>query len=106
MSDESGDRAIGGGVRPRLAAKARVQTDRVSGEPVLLYPEGALLLNPTGAAIVGLCDGRRTFAELVDELAARYNAPSGELSGDVGEYLIRLRDHGLLELQPAGGGPS
>ena len=106
MSDESGDRVIGGGVRPRLAAKARAQTDRVSGGPVLLYPEGALLLNPTGAAILGLCDGRRTFAELVDELAARYNAPSGELSGDVGEYLIRLRDHGLLELQPAGGGPS
>ena len=106
MSDESGDRAFGGGVRPRLAAKARVQTDRVSGEPVLLYPEGALLLNPTGAAIVGLCDGRRTFAELVDELAARYNAPPGQLSGDVGAYLIRLRDHGLLELQRAGGDPS
>ena len=106
MSDESGDRAIGGGVRPRLAAKARIQTDRVSGEPVLLYPEGALLLNPTGAAILGLCDGRRTFAELVDELAARYNAPPGQLSGDVGAYLIRLRDHGLLELQPAEGGPS
>jgi pyrroloquinoline quinone biosynthesis protein D len=106
MSDESGDRVIGGGVRPRLAAKARVQTDRVSGEPVVLYPEGALLLNPTGAAIVGLCDGRRTFAELVDELAARYNAPPGQLSGDVGAYLIRLRDHGLLELQPAGGDPS
>jgi pyrroloquinoline quinone biosynthesis protein D len=106
MSDESGDLSIGAGVRPRLAAKARVQTDRVSGEPVLLYPEGALLLNPTGAAVGGLCDGRRTFAELVNELAARYNSPSGELSGDVGEYLIRLRDHGLLELQPPGGGPS
>jgi pyrroloquinoline quinone biosynthesis protein D len=106
MSDESGDRVIGSGVRPRLAAKARLQTDRLSGEPVLLYPEGALLLNSTGAAIVGLCDGRRTFAELVDELAARYNAPPGELSGDVGAYLTRLRDHGLLELPRAGGGPS
>jgi pyrroloquinoline quinone biosynthesis protein D len=106
MSDESGDPAIGAGVRPRLAAKARVQADRVSGEPVVLYPEGALLLNPTGASIVGLCDGCRTFAELVDELAARYNALSGELAGDVGEYLIRLRDHGLMELQPAEGGPS
>jgi pyrroloquinoline quinone biosynthesis protein D len=106
MSDGSCDRAIDAGVRPRLAAKARIQTDRVSGETVLLYPEGALLLNPTGAAIVGLCDGRRTFAELVDELAARYDTLSVELSGDVGEYLMRLRDHGLLELPPAGEDPS
>jgi pyrroloquinoline quinone biosynthesis protein D len=104
MSDGFGDWAIGAGVRPRLAAKARMQTDRVSGEPVLLYPEGVLLLNPTGAAIVELCDGHRTFAELVDELAARYNAPVEELSRDVGEYLIRLRDRSLLELPPTQGG--
>ena len=32
--------------------RARVQTDPVSGKPVLLYPEGVLMLTPTGHAIV------------------------------------------------------
>src|SRR3954452_6125009 len=37
---------------PRLAAKVRVQTDRVCCGTVLLYPEGVLVLNSTGAAVV------------------------------------------------------
>jgi pyrroloquinoline quinone biosynthesis protein D len=85
------------GTRPRLAAKARLQTDKVSGKPALLYPEGVLLLNPTGAAILELCDGQRTFAEMVTTLAARYNSSPESLSGDVAEYLGRLRERGLLE---------
>ena len=31
---------------------------------VLLYPEGAVLLNDTGAAILELCDGQRSVAEI------------------------------------------
>ena len=84
--------------RLRLAAKARVQTDKVSGKPALLYPEGALLLNPTGAAIVALCDGRHTFPEMVAALAERYAAPPDTLARDVAAYLDRLRERGLLEL--------
>jgi len=71
--------------------------DKITGKPVLLYPEGVLLLNPTGAAIVGLCDGQHTVAEMVTELAARYNSPADRLSGDVAAYLGRLRERGLLE---------
>jgi pyrroloquinoline quinone biosynthesis protein D len=84
--------------RPRLNPKVRVQTDKVSGKPALLYPEGVLLLNPTGAAIVELCDGSHPFATLVAALAERYSAPPDVLSGDVAEYLNRLRDRGLLDL--------
>jgi pyrroloquinoline quinone biosynthesis protein D len=102
MSEAVKGRSIGPGERPRLAAKARVQVDRVSGESILLYPEGVLVLNGTGAAIVDLCDGRRRFADLVDELGARYGAPAAALAADVAEYLNRLRDHGLLELLAEG----
>src|SRR5579871_332127 len=86
--------------RPRLAARARVQTDKVSGKPALLYPEGALLLNPTGAAIVELCDGVHTFAEIVAALAERYAAPPEQLARDVAAYLDRLRERNLLEIAP------
>src|SRR5438552_10263239 len=97
MNNEPHNPLLTSATRPRLAAKTRVQSDKVSGKPALLYPEGVLLLNPTGAAIVELCDGQRTFAELVTTLAARYNSSPESLSGDVAEYLGRLRERGLLE---------
>ena|SRR5258708_30866452 len=84
-------------VRPRLAAKARLQIDKVSGEPVLLYPEGLLLSNATGVAILELCDGQHTFLEIIVELAIRYNASLEALRGDVSEYLIRLHEYALIE---------
>jgi pyrroloquinoline quinone biosynthesis protein D len=82
--------------RPRLSAKARVQPDRLSGKPALLYPEGVLLLNPTGAAIVGLCDGTRTVREIVTTLAQQYNAPVDLLTTDVLAYIARLKEKRLL----------
>jgi len=41
---------------PRLHPKARLQHDDVRGRDVLLYPEGLVALNPTGAEILVLCD--------------------------------------------------
>ena len=86
------------GMRLRLSPKARVQMDKITGKPALLYPEGVLLLNPTGAAIVELCDGQHTVGEVVAKLAVRYNALPDRLSGDVAEYLGRLCERGLVEL--------
>jgi coenzyme PQQ biosynthesis protein PqqD len=85
-------------VRLRLNSKARVQTDKVTGKLALLYPEGVLLLNSTGAAIVELCDGQHTFGEMVAKLAVRYGSRPEQLSGDVAEYLGRLSERGLLEI--------
>src|SRR5882762_7390711 len=81
---------------PRLAAKVRIQTDHVGGGPVLLYPEGVMMLNPTGAAVVALCDGSRTEGEIKAELAERYAAPADQLAADVSELLGQLRKRGLL----------
>ena len=86
--------------RPRLAAKARLQADRVSGDPVLLYPEGAVRLNRTAVAVVRLCDGRRTVGEIVAELGGRYAASAEALAADVSEVLGRLHNSGLLHRQP------
>ncbi len=86
--------------RFRLSSKARVRTDKITGKPALLYPEGVLLLNPTGAAIVELCDGQHTFTEMVTQLAERYSAPCDKLLLDVTEYLGRLRERGLVEPIP------
>jgi pyrroloquinoline quinone biosynthesis protein D len=85
-------------MRPKLAARARLQTDKVTGKPILLYPEGVLMLNPTGHAIVSLCTGDNRFEEIVAKLAERYKIPPTDISPQVAEYLNRLREKNLLEV--------
>jgi len=88
-------------MRPKLSARARLQTDKVTGKPIVLYPEGVLMLNPTGHAIVSLCTGESTFDQIVAKLAERYKIPEAQISPQVAEYLNRLRERNLLELQEA-----
>ena len=49
--------------RPVLAPGVRLQLDKATGEPVLLYPEGVLELNGTAHAILNLCSGAMTVAD-------------------------------------------
>jgi pyrroloquinoline quinone biosynthesis protein D len=63
---------------------------------VLLAPEGVLVLNQTGAIILGLCDGERTVGEIVDELRGRYRRVAGD---EVGNFLARLASRRLVVLQ-------
>ena len=39
---------------------------------VLLYPEGVVKVNETGAAILKLCNGINTVAEVISELNNKY----------------------------------
>ncbi|MBA2565036.1 MAG: pyrroloquinoline quinone biosynthesis peptide chaperone PqqD, partial [Gemmatimonadetes bacterium] len=75
------------GMRPRLSRKVRMQWDEARQQPMLLYPEGLLLLNPGAQAVLELCDGQRTLAEIAAELATRFDssdvvsaAPTTEMS--------------------------
>ena len=58
---------------PALWRLARLDFDPVRQQHVLLYPEGTVLLNETGAAILELCDGHRTVAAIADVLQERYH---------------------------------
>lgn len=81
---------------PKLAAHVRRQLDRLTGAPMLLHPEGAVELSETAGAIVGLCDGVRTTAEIAARLAAEYDAPAEILRTDVEACVGALRERGLL----------
>ena len=59
--------------RPRLAPHVRLTYDRARDRHVLLTPETVTVLNGAGASILGLCDGRRTVAEIVAELRGQYD---------------------------------
>ena len=81
--------------RPRLARRVRLEWDPVREQQVLLEPEGVLVLNQTGATILGLCDGERTVVEIVEELRGKY---SGVAEDEVRDYLSRLVARRLVEL--------
>lgn len=73
--------------RPRLARHVRLKYDSAREQHVLLSPETILVINPTGAAIVELCDGERTIAQIETELGARYD---GVAEGEVGRFVEAL----------------
>ena len=81
--------------RPRLARRVRLEWDPVREQHMLLEPEGVLVLNQTGATILGLCDGERTVVEIVEELRGRYDRVDGD---EVRNYLTRLVAKRLVEL--------
>ncbi len=81
--------------RPRLWRLARIGFDRVRQRPVLLYPEGAMFLNETGKAILELCDGNRSVAEITGILGTRYGA---DVTADVLEYLDMLVQRDLVSI--------
>jgi pyrroloquinoline quinone biosynthesis protein D len=78
---------------PKLWRLARLDYDQVRQRHVLLYPEGAVLLNDTGAAILQLCNGSHTVGQIVTILTERYNA---DVSADVTEYLDRMAERELV----------
>jgi pyrroloquinoline quinone biosynthesis protein D len=73
--------------RPSLSRHVRMRFDRTRERYVLLGPESVIVLNPTGADILGLCDGRRTVSEVAAELQTRYDRVVDE---EVAVFLARL----------------
>ena len=78
---------------PKLWRLARLDYDPVRQRPVLLYPEGAVLLNDTGAAILELCNGSHTVSQIVSILTERYQA---DVAADVTEYLTQMATRELV----------
>ncbi len=78
---------------PTLWRLARLDFDPVRQQHVLLYPEGTVFLNETGAAVLQLCDGRRSLAAIAAILGERYKC---DVLADVTEYLSRLAERELI----------
>ena len=87
---------IDAGTRLRLAPKARLQRDRVSGKQFLLYPERGLELSESAARIVAACATERTVASIVDELTAASGEARERIEIEVIGFLRALDDRGLL----------
>jgi coenzyme PQQ biosynthesis protein PqqD len=74
----------------------------VRQRPVLLYPEGAMILNDTGKAILELCDGARSIADIAGILGERYGS---DVTADTIEYLDMLARRDLVILGAVSSAP-
>ena len=83
--------------RPRLAKRVRLQTDKITGKPVLLHQETVLLLNHTGYEVLRLCDGTQTMAEIIATLAKEYQLADSTLSQAVSQFVGTISQQGLIE---------
>jgi pyrroloquinoline quinone biosynthesis protein D len=80
--------------RPQLAPGVRLHWDGVRERHVLLFPEGALALNPTAAAVLELCDGKRSLDDVARELSERYSG--ADVADDVEQLLTAIAARGLV----------
>ena len=76
----------------------RLRYDEVRSAWVVLAPERLFLLDEPAVEILKLVDGTRTVPEIVDLLAARFDAPREAIAADVEAMLRDLSDKGALRL--------
>jgi pyrroloquinoline quinone biosynthesis protein D len=82
--------------RPVLARGVRLRADPLTGEPLLLFPEGILPLDDATHDILTRCTGALTLAGIVLALSQEYEAEPGVLRADVVECLTQLRRQMLV----------
>ena len=83
---------------PALKPHARLQFDPVRGAWALLSPEKVFWPDEVSLDILRLCDGQHTTAEILQALAAQYDAPVEEIAEDVEAFLQEWSDRFLVTL--------
>jgi pyrroloquinoline quinone biosynthesis protein D len=90
--------AIAENNKPTLASGCR--WGGTPEEPVLLFPEGAIRVKGTGLAILGLCDGHRSFSEILAELQVQYfGADARRIREDAERFLEQLQEKRILDIR-------
>jgi pyrroloquinoline quinone biosynthesis protein D len=80
--------------RPVLAPSVLLRHDKARDTELLVMPERVVRLKGPAAAILSLCDGSRTEADIVTELSTRF--PGAPVAGEVPPFLARVRAQGWL----------
>src|SRR5690242_6467321 len=82
--------------RPVLPRHAKLKFDETRKVWVILAPERILAPDEIAVEVLHLCDGVRSVADMVEQLAAKYAAPRDAISTDVIAMLQDLADKGFL----------
>ncbi|MCZ7660273.1 MAG: pyrroloquinoline quinone biosynthesis peptide chaperone PqqD [Xanthobacteraceae bacterium] len=95
--NDTAPRSLSPDARPRLPRGVRLVHNEAQGGWLLLAPERVFKPDPIAVEIVKRCTGTATLAEIVDDLAATFNAPRERVMADVTALLSGLADKKLLE---------
>ena len=82
--------------RPKLPRHAKLKFDETRQVWVILAPERVLAPDEIAVEVLQLCDGVRSVADMVDQLAAKYAADREAILTDVIAMLQDLADKGFL----------
>ena len=82
--------------RPVLPRHAKLRFDETRRRWVILAPERVLAPDEIAVEILQLCDGVRSVAQMIDQLAAKYAAERAAIGADVIVMLQDLADKGFL----------
>jgi len=85
--------------RPRLVANV-IRGELPDGEVVVSIPGGAhaLILNTVADAVLELCDGSRTLAEIAEFIRATVTVPAdADVVADITSVLTQLQRAGVIE---------
>ena len=82
--------------RPVLPRHTKLKFDQTRNVWVILAPERVLAPDEIAVEVLQLCDGVRTVAGMIDQLAEKYAAPRETIEADVIAMLRDLADKGFL----------
>jgi pyrroloquinoline quinone biosynthesis protein D len=82
--------------RPILPRHAKLRFDETRQRWVILAPERVLAPDDIAVEILQLCDGVRSVANMIDQLAEKYLAERLAIGDDVIAMLQDLADKGFL----------
>src|ERR1700760_3206975 len=98
MSDLRSNRriSVSEATTPVLPRHAKLKFDETRQRWVILAPERVLAPDDIAVEILQLCDGARSVAQMIDQLAAKYTAERAAIGADVVAMLQDLADKGFL----------
>lgn len=79
-----------------IAPGYRLQWEEAQQTDVILYPEGMVKLNPSAAAILKKCDGKRSIDGVIEALQADF--PGVDLAADVLAFFNTADDNGWIRI--------
>ena len=82
--------------RPVLPRHAKLKFDETRQVWVILAPERVLAPDEIAVEVLQLCDGVRSVAQMIDQLAIKYTADREAIGTDVIAMLQDLADKGFL----------
>jgi pyrroloquinoline quinone biosynthesis protein D len=87
---------IAGGSVLRLGRGMKLREDKARNQWVVMGPERMFVPDDIALEVLRLVDGARSVDAMVDDLAARFAAPRGEIMADVVAMLDDLAAKGVV----------